>query len=81
MLKWGYIVYMKMNKKKALAVIRQLRLDVIALGTDPTMEWEVDSMLDDAQGRPASFFKTEDATETLLPILERMQGEGKLSNV
>mgnify|MGYP003139699129 CR=1 FL=1 len=79
--KWGYIVYMKMNKKKALAIIRQLRLDVITLGTDPTMEWEVDSMLDDAESRPASFFKTDEAIETFVPILDRMQGEGKLSNV
>jgi len=69
---------MKMNKKKALAIVHQLYADIVKLGTNPMMEWEAERMVTDAESKPAKFFKTEEATEGFCKILDEMKTNGKL---
>ena len=61
--------------------MEQLRRDVIELGTDPSMEWEMDRMIGVAKEKPAKFFKDEEHADKLFGILERMQADGKLSEL
>jgi len=72
---------MKMNKKKALAIANQVLEDAIKLDLNPSVGWQLEGMIEEFQDKPSKFFKTEQATDGFLQILNALQKEGKLGEL
>jgi len=76
----GDIIGMKMNKKKAIAIITQVYDDILETG-NVIMHWDAEKMLRTASEKPASFFKEDENAEFFVDLLGVLHDEGKLLDV